>query len=52
MRRMIWVLVAILLALWLFGLLLKIAGLAIHLLLLVAVVVLAWRLLTNRGRVL
>ena len=49
---MLWLLVAILLALWLFGLLLKIAGLAIHVLLLVAVVIIVWRLVTNRGRVL
>jgi hypothetical protein len=52
MAAMLWLLVAILLALWLFGLLLKIAGLAIHVLLLVAVVIIVWRLVTNRGRVL
>ncbi len=52
MLAMLWVLVAILLVFWLFGLLLKIAGLAIHLLLVVAAVIIIWRLLTNRGRVL
>lgn len=48
---MVWVLVAILVVLWLFGLLLKIAGFAIHVLLLIAIVVLVWRFLTKRGRV-
>ena len=44
---MLWTIVLILLALWIFGLLLKIAGAFIHLLLLVAVVVLVYRLLTR-----
>jgi hypothetical protein len=48
MRAMLWVLVAILLALWLVGLLLKIAGFAIHVLLLVAAVIIIWRLITKR----
>ena len=44
---MLWTIVLILLALWIFGLLLKVAGALIHLLLLVAVVVLVYRLLTR-----
>jgi hypothetical protein len=45
---MLWTVVAILLALWIFGLLLKIAGALINLLLLVALVVIVYRLITGR----
>ena len=45
---MLWTIVAILLALWIFGLLLKIAGALIHLLLLVALVVIVYRMITGR----
>jgi hypothetical protein len=45
---MLWTIVLILLALWVFGLLLKIAGTLIHLLLIVAVIVIAYRLITGR----
>ena len=45
---MLWWLVAILLALWHFGALLKVAGGLIHLLLVVALLILVWRLLTGR----
>ncbi|HVM23905.1 MAG TPA: lmo0937 family membrane protein [Candidatus Limnocylindrales bacterium] len=45
---MLWVIVAVLLALWLLGLLFQIASGLIHLLLVVALVVIIYRLVTNR----
>ncbi|MDQ2941500.1 MAG: lmo0937 family membrane protein [Chloroflexota bacterium] len=45
---MLWTIVVILLALWLFGFLLHLAGTLIHLLLVVAVIVIAYRLITGR----
>lgn len=46
--RMLWTIVAILLALWFLGLLLRAFGGLIHLLLIVALVVVIYRLLTGR----
>jgi hypothetical protein len=46
--QMLWVIVAVLLALWLLGLLFQIASGLIHLLLVVALVVIIYRLVTNR----
>ena len=45
---MLWTIIVILLVIWLFGVLLHIAGFFIHLLLVIAVVVLLYRLLTRR----
>lgn len=45
---MLWTIVVILLALWLLGFLLHVAGGLIHLLLVVAVIVIAYRFLTGR----
>jgi hypothetical protein len=45
---MLWTIVVVLLLLWLFGLVLDVAGGLIHLLLVVALVVIAYRLLTGR----
>jgi hypothetical protein len=45
---MLWTIVVILLALWLFGFLLHVAGALIHLLLVIAVIVIAYRLITGR----
>jgi hypothetical protein len=45
---MLWAIVAVLLALWLLGLLFRIASGLIHLLLVVALVVIVYRLVTNR----
>jgi hypothetical protein len=45
---MLWAIVVILLAIWVFGLLLKIAGALIHLLLVVALIVIIYRLITGR----
>lgn len=45
---MLWTIVVILLAIWVFGLLLKIAGALIHLLLVVALIVIIYRLITGR----
>lgn len=45
---MLWTIVIILLAIWVFGLLLKIAGALIHLLLVVALIVIIYRLITGR----
>ena len=46
--RMLWTIVVILLALWFLGLLLRAFGGLIHLLLIVALVVVIYRLLTGR----
>ena len=46
---MLWTIVVILLALWLFGFLLHVAGALIHLLLVVAVIVILYRLITGRS---
>ncbi len=48
---MLWFIVALLVGLWLLGLVLKLFGALIHLLLIVALVVIVYRLVT-RGRVL
>ena len=48
--RMLWTIVVILLALWFLGLLLRAFGGFIHLLIIVALIVLIYRLVT-RGRV-
>ena len=45
---MLWTIVVVLLLLWLFGLVLDIAGGLIHLLLVVALVVIVYRLLTGQ----
>jgi hypothetical protein len=45
---MLWTIVVVLLLLWLFGLVLDVAGGLIHLLLVVALVVIGYRLLTGR----
>jgi hypothetical protein len=48
---MLWTIVVILLALWLLGFLLHVAGGLIHLLLVIAVIVIAYRLITGRSAV-
>lgn len=48
---MLWLILAILLALWLFGFLLRIAGGLIHILLVVVVIVVIYRLVTGRRAV-
>jgi len=48
---MLWTIVVILLALWLLGFLLHVAGALIHLLLVVAIIVIAYRLITGRSAV-
>jgi hypothetical protein len=52
MRReancMLWTIVVVLLLLWLAGLVLDVAGGLIHLVLLIALIVIAYRLLTGR----
>jgi hypothetical protein len=50
-RQMLWALIAILLVLWLLGLLTSIGGGLIHVLLVVAVVVLLFQLLSGRRTV-
>ena len=45
---MLWTIVAILLLLWVFGLVLEIAGGLIHILLVIALVVVVFRMLTGR----
>jgi hypothetical protein len=47
----LWTIVVILLALWLLGFLLHVAGALIHLLLVIAVIVIAYRLITGRSAV-
>ena len=47
-QRMLWTIVAILLALWFLGFLLRAFGGLIHLLLIAALVVVIYRLLTGR----
>lgn len=47
-QRMLWTIVWILLALWLLGFVLRAFGGLIHLLLIVALVIVIYRLLTNR----
>ena len=48
---MLWTIVVILLALWLLGFLLHVAGALLHLLLVIAVIVIAYRLITGRSAV-
>jgi hypothetical protein len=43
----LWTIIVILLAIWLFGVLLHIAGFFIHILLIIALVVLVYRLITR-----
>jgi hypothetical protein len=45
---MLWTIVVILLALWLLGFLLHVAGALIHLLLVVAIIVIVYRFITGR----
>lgn len=45
---MIWTIIAILIVLWLGGLLLDVAGGLIHILLVIAAIALVWNLLTGR----
>ncbi len=47
---MLWTILAILLVLWLLGLLFDIVGGLIHILLVVAVIVLVWKFIRGRGR--
>lgn len=47
-ERMLWTIVAILLLLWVFGLVLEIAGGLIHILLVIALLVVVSRMLTGR----
>ena len=46
--RMLWVIVGVLLLLWFLGLLLRAFGGLIHILIIVALVIVIYRLLTNR----
>jgi hypothetical protein len=46
---MLWTIVVILLALWLLGFLLHVAGALIHLLLVVAIIVIVYRFITGRS---
>lgn len=48
---MLWAIVAILVLLWLFGFIANIAGGLIHIVLVIAVIVLAYQFLTGRRRV-
>jgi len=45
---MLWVIVAVLVALWFLGFLLKAFGGLIHLLLIIALIIVIYRLITNR----
>ncbi|MGF2614983.1 lmo0937 family membrane protein [Rossellomorea vietnamensis] len=47
---MLWTIIGILIALWLLGLLFEIAGGIIHILLVIAVIVLVYKLVVNRGK--
>jgi hypothetical protein len=47
---MIWTIIGILVLLWLIGLIANIGGGLIHILLVIAVVVFLWDLITGRGR--
>lgn len=47
---MIWTIIGILFVLWLLGLIFKIAGGVIHILLIIAVVILIFKLIKGRGR--
>jgi Family of unknown function (DUF5670) len=46
---MLWTIVVILLALWLLGFLLHVAGALIHVLLVVAIIVIVYRFITGRS---
>ncbi len=48
---MLWLFVVVLIALWLLGLFLKLLGFFIYLFLVAAIVLVAWRFVTNRGRI-
>jgi hypothetical protein len=48
---MIWALIVVLVVLWLLGFVANIAGGLIHLLLVLAIIVFVWNLLTNRRSV-
>ncbi|MGM0846113.1 MAG: lmo0937 family membrane protein [Bacillota bacterium] len=47
---MLWTIIGILIALWVLGLLFEIAGGIIHILLIIAVIVLAYKLVTKKGK--
>ncbi|MGD6966026.1 lmo0937 family membrane protein [Rossellomorea vietnamensis] len=47
---MLWTIIGILIALWLLGLLFEIAGGIIHILLIIAVIVLVYKLVVKRGK--
>ncbi|TYR75749.1 lmo0937 family membrane protein [Rossellomorea vietnamensis] len=47
---MLWTIIGILIALWLLGLLFEIAGGIIHILLIIAVIVLVYKLVIKRGK--
>ncbi|MBB1513140.1 MULTISPECIES: lmo0937 family membrane protein [unclassified Tessaracoccus] len=48
MARILWIVFAVIIALWLIGLIAKVAGGFIHLLLLVALAILVYNLITGR----
>lgn len=50
-RRMLWVIVGVLVLLWFLGLLLRAFGGLIHILIIVALIVVIYRLVTRGGRV-
>ena len=50
-RRMLWVIVGVLVLLWFLGLLLRAFGGLIHILIIVALIVIIYRLVTRGGRV-
>ncbi|RIW33243.1 lmo0937 family membrane protein [Bacillus salacetis] len=47
---MLWTIIGILIVLWILGLVFKIAGGIIHILLVIAVIVLVYKLIVNRGK--
>jgi hypothetical protein len=47
---MLWTIIGILIALWILGIIFKIAGGIIHILLVIAVIVLVYKLIANRGK--
>ena len=51
LANILWLVVVVIVALWLIGLVAKVAGNLIHLLLIVALLVLVYNLLTGRRRI-
>ena len=51
LTNILWLVVVVIVALWLIGLVAKVAGNLIHLLLIVALLVLVYNLLTGRRRI-